>query len=73
MTNAVSVFRLFEKKGMENLSRVHISDPFALPKQPNSGEIFVNMQRIITSYDSVSGINLMKDSIPENECNILEK
>ena len=38
MINAVPVFRLFEKKGMDHLPRVYISDPFALPKQRNSGE-----------------------------------
>ena len=32
MMNAVPVFRLFEKKGMDHLPRVYISDPFALPK-----------------------------------------
>ena len=58
MINAVPVFRLFEKKGMDHLPRVYISDPFALPQQRNSGEIFVNMQRIIRSYDSMSGIVL---------------
>ena len=47
MINAVPVFRLFEKKGMDHLPRVYISDPFALPKQQNSGEIFVNMKRIL--------------------------
>ena len=53
MTNAVPVFRLFEKKGMDHLPRVYISDPFALPKQQNSGEIFINMKRILWfSYES---------------------
>ena len=33
MINAVPVFMLFEKKGMDHLPRVYISDPFALPKQ----------------------------------------
>ena len=58
MINAVPVFRLFEKKGMDHLPRVYISDPVALPQQQNSGEIFANMQRIIRSYDSMSGIVL---------------
>ena len=58
MINAVPVFRLFEKKGMDHLPRVYISDPVALPQQRNSGEIFANMQRIIRSYDSMSGIVL---------------
>ena len=59
MINAVPVFRLFEKKGIDHLPRVYISDPFALPKQRNSGETFVNMQRVIRSYGSMSGIVLI--------------
>ena len=55
--NLVPVFRLFEKKGMDNLPRAYISDPFALPKQQNSGEIFANMQRITRLYGSMSGMN----------------
>ena len=39
--NAVPVFRLFEKKCVDHLPRVYISDLFALPKQRNLGEIFV--------------------------------
>ena len=58
MINAVLVFRLFEKKDMDHLSQVYISDSFALPKQQNSGEMFVNMQRIIRLYGSMSGIML---------------
>ena len=42
MINTVPVFRLLEKKAMDHLQRVYISDPFALPKQQNSGEIFIN-------------------------------
>ena len=58
MINAVLVFRLFAKKDMDHLSQVYISDSFALPKQQNSGEMFVNMQRIIRLYGSMSGIML---------------
>ena len=32
MINAVPVFRLFDKKGMDHLRRVYIRDPFASPK-----------------------------------------
>ena len=37
---------------------VYITDPFELPKQQNSGEILVNMQRIIRLSGSMSGIVL---------------
>ena len=43
---------------MDHLPHLYISDPFALPKQRNSGEIFANMQKIIRSYGSMSGIVL---------------
>ena len=58
MINAVPVFSLFEKKGVDHLPRVYISDPFALQKQRNSEEIFVNMQGIIRSHGSMGGIVL---------------
>ena len=66
MINAVPAFRIFEKKGTDHLPRVFISDAFALPKQRNSGEIFVNMQRIIRSYGSISGIVLELKRIINN-------
>ena len=58
MINAVPVFRLVEKKGMDHLPRVYLSGPFALPKQRNLGETSVNMQRIIRSHGSMSVIML---------------
>ena len=66
MINVVPLFSLFEKKGMDHLPRVYISGPFALPKQRKSGEIFVNMQRIIRSYGSMSGIVLEVKRIMNN-------
>ena len=44
--NAVPVYRLSEKKGVDHLLRVYISDPFALLKQKNSEEIFLNRQKM---------------------------
>ena len=58
MINAVPVFRLFEIKAMDHLPRVYISDSFALQKQRNSEEIFVNMLSIIRSYCSMSKLVL---------------
>ena len=61
---------LRKKAWIIHLPRAYISDPFALRKQRNSGEIFVNMQRIIRSYGSISGIVLeLKQTIKSPKWN----
>ena len=58
MITAVPVFKLSEKRGMGHLPRIYINNPIALLKPQCSGEILVNVQKLIRAYGSMSGIVL---------------
>ena len=58
MITAVPVFKLFEKRCMGHLPRIYIDNLIALPKPLCSGEILVNMQKLITAYGSMSSVIL---------------
>ena len=57
--NALSViprFKVFEDKARKKLPMVYISNVFGLPKGQKSGQIVVNMRRVIANYGSNSGL-----------------
>lgn len=55
MLAAIPSFQIFERIGMRHLPRIYMNNPSILPKARATGEIHVNMQRIVRAFGSLSG------------------
>ena len=54
--NALPVFKSFRQMGLIHLPRIYINACDYLPKPRKSGELVVNIQRLIRNFGSASGI-----------------
>ena len=54
--NALPVFKSFQQMGLIHLPRIYINACDYLPKPRKSGELVVNIQRLIRNFGSASGI-----------------